>query len=140
MVLETSEPSLNEFPSNITENGSVVATLELNKKVIKELSLKNITAVNTRISPTDDSLKLKGQFDVVTIRAVTSAPNILKNFAFLLNENGYILAWKGTKDLPELNHPIIQQTVGYSVHHVPEHLQDFSVKFSDMRVIKFWMK
>lgn len=110
------------------------------KKAIKELALSNITALNTRISPSDDSLKLKGQFDVVTIRAVTSIQNIVKNFAFLLNENGYILAWKGAKDLLELNNDINREIVRYSVHAVPEYLHDVSVKFREMRVIKFWMR
>jgi 16S rRNA (guanine527-N7)-methyltransferase len=110
------------------------------KKTIKELALSNITVLNNRISPTDNSLNLKGQFDVVTVRAVTTVQKIVENFSFLLNQGGFILAWKGANDLLALNNDTNQTTVNYSVHAVPESLHFLSLKFREMRVIKFWMK
>ena len=106
------------------------------KKVIRELNLSNLTALNVRISPKEDSYQLKNRFDVVTARAVASLQKLLDLTVFLLKPNGYILSWKGEKDLVELENDSISRLCEYEVISVPPKYHPYSDKFSNMRLIK----
>ncbi len=106
------------------------------KKVIRELSLSNLTALNVRISPKEDPYQLKNCFDIVTARAVTSLQKLLDLTVFLLKPHGYILTWKGEKDLVELENESISRLCEYEIISVPLKYHPYSDKFSNMRLIK----
>jgi len=106
------------------------------KKVIRELNLSNLMALQVRISPKEDPYQLKNRFDIVTARAVTSLRKLIDLTVFLLKPNGYILSWKGEKDLVELENESINQLCEYEIISVPPKYHPYSDKFSNMRLIK----
>lgn len=106
------------------------------KKVIQDLKLTNIIALQVRVSPEYDLLQLGGRFDVVTARAVASLHTLLKSSKYLLNSQGFILAWKGESDLLELQDKRLSMQTQSEIYDIPEKFHHLSPKFADMRLVK----
>jgi 16S rRNA (guanine527-N7)-methyltransferase len=106
------------------------------KKVIQDLKLTNIIALQIRISPENDLLQLGGRFDVVTARAIASISTLLRMCKHLLNSQGFILAWKGESDVSELQDKWLSNQLQSEIYHIPEKFHHLSPKFAHMRLIK----
>lgn len=108
------------------------------KRVIQSLKLSNISVLNTRIDPTRAHLDLQEKFMVVTARAVSSFKTLLFNFSFLLEPNGFILAWKGEQDLPELKNTAKRINFKHQVLKPPDEIKRCSNKLSSLLIIKIY--
>lgn len=94
VVLKIVYPNLN-----IVLIDSLQKRVNYLNEIIKELELKDIVAIHSR------GEEYKGQFDVVTARAVANIEKLLKYTMHLVNKNGVFIAMKGNID-EELNQTI----------------------------------
>ena len=84
------------------------------QQVILELKLKNVSVIHSRAEDYQPELG----FDIVTTRAFSSLPDMVKMTAHLLNPNGVILAMKG--QIPEAELAAIKTTATLIPISVPE--------------------
>ena len=84
------------------------------QQVILELKLKNVSVIHSRAEDYQPELG----FDIVTTRAFSSLPDMVKMTAHLLNPNGVILAMKG--QIPEAELAEIKTTATLIPINVPE--------------------
>ena len=87
IVLKIFYPNLK-----ITLIDSLLKRVNYLNKIIKELGLKDIKAINTRGEEYHET------FDVVTARAVANIEKLLKYTMHLVNKNGKLIAMKGNID------------------------------------------
>lgn len=88
------------FPNlNVTLVDSLNKRVNYLNDIIEKLSLKNIKALHAR------GEEFKGDFDIVTARAVANTEKLLKYTMHLVNKQGLLIAMKGNVDnelTPEL--------------------------------------
>lgn len=88
------------FPNlNVTLVDSLNKRVNYLNDIIEKLSLKNIKAIHAR------GEEFKGDFDIVTARAVANTEKLLKYTMHLVNKQGLLIAMKGNVDnelTPEL--------------------------------------
>lgn len=88
------------FPNlNVTLVDSLNKRVNYLNDIIEKLSLKNIKAIHAR------GEEFKGDFDIVTARAVANTEKLLKYAMHLVNKQGLLIAMKGNVDnelTPEL--------------------------------------
>lgn len=88
------------FPNlNVTLVDSLNKRVNYLNDIIEKLSLKNIKAIHAR------GEEFKGNFDIVTARAVANTEKLLKYTMHLVNKQGLLIAMKGNVDnelTPEL--------------------------------------
>ena len=88
------------FPNiKVTLVDSLNKRITFLNEVIKELNLKNVEAVSTRVE--EYGIKNREIYDVVVARAVASLPILLEYAIPLAKVDGYFIAMKSSKD--ELN-------------------------------------
>jgi len=92
------------------------------KKVISELSLSRIIVINERIETLQQSEERLRQFDIVTARAVTDIPQLIKWGSPFLKPGGKMILWKGEIDIPELEHFAGLIPYRYLILHPPEEI------------------
>jgi len=88
------------FPNlNVTLVDSLNKRVNYLNDIIEKLSLKNIKVIHAR------GEEFKGDFDIVTARAVANTEKLLKYTMHLVNKQGLLIAMKGNVDnelTPEL--------------------------------------
>lgn len=81
------------FPNlNITLVDSLNKRVNYLNDIIEKLSLKDIKAIHAR------GEEFKGEFDIVTARAVANTEKLLKYTMHLVNKQGLLIAMKGNVD------------------------------------------
>lgn len=81
------------FPNlNVTLVDSLNKRVNYLNDIIEKLSLKNIKAIHAR------GEEFKGDFDIVTARAVANTEKLLKYAMHLVNKQGLLIAMKGNVD------------------------------------------
>lgn len=87
---------------NILAIDSVKKKTAFVEQVAKNLNIKNLSVITTRIEDIAHNEKYREQFDIITSRAVAPLNIILEYSAPLLKNNGYIFAYKGSNYLEEI--------------------------------------
>ncbi len=67
------------------------------KRLVTKLGLENVKIIRSRVEELARSNEYRGQFDMVTSRAVASLPTILEWGLPFLKIGGTLVAWKGAK-------------------------------------------
>jgi 16S rRNA (guanine527-N7)-methyltransferase len=86
------------------------------RKTIRTLQLKNATIIDKAITPT---LLTQNKFDVITARALATAPKIINMAQHLLNKGGKFLLMKGSME--KINEEVAQldnNKYSYTIHKV----------------------
>ncbi len=108
------------------------------KMVIESLQLPRCLAVQHRLDPTDDSLGLRGKFDFVFARAVSSLQTLWPLANPLLKSGGALLAWKGDSDESELRQTAREYGFDYRILKVPPQWHHLSPKFPRLRIFQIF--
>ena len=103
------------------------------KQAIADLKLQNITVMKERVEILSQNPDFHKRFDVVTARAVDQIDILIKWGRPFLKDVGYFLLWKGESDISELEQSAALLNYRYTVHSVPEALQEYSRKFKELR-------
>jgi 16S rRNA (guanine527-N7)-methyltransferase len=106
------------------------------KKATAILDLSDITVINTRIDRDSASIPLSHKFSILTVRGVSSIYNLINKFSFLLKPDGYMLIWKGERDLSELHELKIKLNFDYEIYSPPSGFTPHSQKVESLRIIK----
>ncbi len=106
------------------------------KKVVQDLRLGKVAAVNTRLLPGEAPPFLRRQFDVVTARAVGSVEVLVPLVRPLLKDGGVFLAWKGESDIPDLRNGSAVYNYKYEVLVLRESQRDLSRRLDSLRIFK----
>lgn len=101
------------------------------KKIIRTLELENATILDEAITP---SFIIKKKFDIITARALATAPKITQMSKHLLAKNGKFLLLKGA--LEKINEEVAQldnNTYSYTIHrtnitHTNRHILEINPK------------
>ena len=128
MVLKIVFPNLK-----VTLVDSLLKRIRFLNEVIKELGLNNIETIHTRA---EDYVKFhKGEFDVVTSRAVSILDNLLDYSVPLIKENGYFIPMKANceEEIEEARKKILKLKIKIIAK------EDFNLPFenSHRTIIKF---
>jgi len=106
------------------------------RKVIEEIKLSGVEVFNERLFPGENPDFLFQKFHIVLARAVTDIESLYSLAQPLLMEGGFLLAWKGEGDIPELNEFLRRAQVSHKILVVPPKLQGYSDKFEMLRIFK----
>lgn len=108
---------------SLTMIDSVEKKVNFLNKVCEELSLKNALAIHERIEDFAQT-ENRESFDVCVARAVASLPTLLEYALPLINENGILIAYKGSSVFEEIEqaknalkvlNASIEKTVEYAI-------------------------
>ena len=86
------------------------------RKTIRTLQLKNATIIDKATTP---NLLTQNKFDVITARALATAPKIINMAQHLLNKGGKFLLMKGSME--KINEEVAQldnNKYSYTIHKV----------------------
>jgi len=108
------------------------------RQVIYNLQIQSAAAMQVRIHPREEVDLLHHQFDVVLARAVAGFYELWNLAKPLLKPPGFLLAWKGEKDLPELQAQSSNMEIDYQILRIPELYWPYSVKLKQLCYIKIW--
>jgi len=108
------------------------------RKAAQELNLTNTTVHMIRVLRGIEPRSLKNRFDVVVARGVASLPALEPLACFLLKTGGFLWAWKGKTDIPELREWADRKQFRFRIFSPPKGLISFSDKLIDLRYVAVW--
>ena len=95
--------AINQSKAQITMSEKNKKKAYFIRKTIRTLQLKNATIIDKAITPT---LLTQNKFDVITARALATAPKIINMAQHLLNKGGKFLLMKGS--IEKINEEVAQ--------------------------------
>lgn len=110
------------------------------RRVAAELALPKCAVLQQRLSPEFPPPELRGAFDLVTARAVAAVESLWTMAEPVLKSGGYLLAWKGRSDEPDLKRAADKLGFDYRILSVPRQLQGLSPKFTEMRLFQVFKR
>jgi 16S rRNA (guanine527-N7)-methyltransferase len=108
--------AINQSKAQITMSEKNKKKAYFIRKTIRTLQLKNATIIDKAITPT---LLTQNKFDVITARALATAPKIINMAQHLLNKGGKFLLMKGSME--KINEEVAQldnNKYSYTIHKV----------------------
>ena len=123
--------AIHQPNSNVTMSEKNKKKAYFIKKIIRTLELENATILDEAITP---SFIIKKKFDIITARALATAPKITQMSKHLLAKNGKFLLLKGA--LEKINEEVAQldnNTYSYTIHrtnitHTSRHILEINPK------------
>jgi 16S rRNA (guanine527-N7)-methyltransferase len=108
------------------------------RKVIYNLQIQSTAVMQLRLHPREEVDLFHHQFEVVLARAVTGFQELWNLAKPLLKPPGFLLAWKGKSDLPELQAQSSNMEIDYQILRIPESFWPHSDKLKQLCYIKIW--
>ena len=108
--------AINQSKAQITMSEKNKKKAYFIRKTIRTLQLKNATIIDKAITPT---LLTQNKFDVITARALATAPKIINMAQHLLSKGGKFLLMKGSME--KINEEVAQldnNKYSYTIHKV----------------------
>ena len=108
------------------------------RQVVHTLGIQSAAVMQVRLHPWEEVELLDHQFEVVLARAVAGFQELWNLAKPLLKRGGFLLAWKGESDLPELQAESLKMAIDYQVQRIPEVFWKYSDKLRQLCYIKIW--
>jgi 16S rRNA (guanine527-N7)-methyltransferase len=106
------------------------------RKTVETLHLSGIHVLNFRLGTEPSPIDLTHKFFIVTARAVTSLENLFLLSQSLLIGGGFMIFWKGEKDLAELRQAAEKFRFSYQIFDPPLKYYQFSAKLKTMKLFQ----
>lgn len=123
--------AIHQPQSNVTMSEKNKKKAYFIKKIIRTLKLTNATILDEAVTP---KLTTQNKFDIITARALATAPKIIQMSKHLLTKNGKFLLMKGsTEKINEEVDQLDNNTYSYTIHktnitHTNRHILEINPK------------
>lgn len=110
------------------------------QKVVRVLQLSEISVLNFRLGQDPTPKPFHLNFDIITARAVAPVKRLYPLTEKLLKNNGFLLLWKGERDLADLKMSAQKYSFSPEVIRIPASLRGQSEKLDSLTLFKIYKK
>lgn len=108
------------------------------RRVIYDLRLTSTGVVRARLPQEAERNQLTNRFHCMLARGVSDFKALCEIAVRVLLPEGYLLAWKGEKDVDELQEISEKNSLIFKIHAISDKIPPVSDKFAALRIVQVW--